>query len=457
MNHRKICIFLFLPVLWVPTVGCGESQGDGGTATEDTAELCHDDADNDGDGSTDCEDVQCTAFCHDTETEILLEWRTTWVSSQQLTESNNLPPDPGLSGNTLRQVIQISVGGETARFTFSNEYGDDPLTIVAAAAANSEGGGDIDTDTHTPLTFAGESSVTIAKGKTVTSDPIEWTLTPFSNLAVTMLFDDAPPTRVTGHPGSRTTSYLAEGDTVADESMTGSTTEHWYFLSQVDVETAPTTASVVTLGDSITDGRGSTTNGNDRWPNDLSHRLLDNDTTSNTAVLNQGVGGNCLTRTCLGPSGESRFERDGLKPLGVKWVIILEGINDLNSGSSTDDLIESFTAISDSAREARVEVIGGTIMPCEGNSYFDEELETARQEINDWIRTTDKFDAVIDFDEITRDPSSPTRLAPEIDGGDGLHPSAAGYQIMADAIDLTLFEMGADTNNFVGLRNPPAD
>jgi lysophospholipase L1-like esterase len=201
--------------------------------------------------------------------------------------------------------------------------------------------------------------------------------------------------------------------------------------------------AVVTLGDSITDGRGSTTNENNRWPNILARRLLENPGTEHIAVLNQGIGGNCVTRKCLGPSAMDRFNRDVLELSGVKWVVFLEGINDIGSEptATAQALIDAFAEMADRARDKDITVIGGTIMPCERNSnYFTEELEAKRKEINDWIRTTDKLDEVIDFDEITRDPANPLRLSPTVDSGDGLHPSVAGHEAMADGIELSLFE-----------------
>lgn len=371
-----------------------------------------------------------------------MAWITTWVSAMQLTESYNLPPSPGLAGNTLRQNILITLGGNQLRFTFSNEYGDGPLTINGATVAWSAGGSAVATSSLTAMTFSGASSVTIPAGSSVTSDVVDLAVAPLINLSVSMYFDDTTPDDVTGHPGSRTTSYLQSGDALLAASMdSASTTDHWYFLSAVDVLTTDTARAIVTIGDSITDGRGSTTNGNDRWPNRLAERLLSNGATENIAVLNQGIGGNCVLYNCLGPSAVSRFSRDVLGPPGVEWVIILEGINDLgNIGSLTaDQMIAAYTQMAETAHQAGVSVIGGTIMPCGDSSYYNETMEAKRQTINSWIRTTSMFDEVIDFDAITQDAASPTRLSDSVDSGDGLHPDSAGYRIMANAIELSLF------------------
>lgn len=439
MRTKEIAWIL---LLWAAlSAGCDDDEGvsDTGTDSNDTPELCGDNADNDGDGLVDCEDEECASLpvC-----EVPDQWISTWVSSQQLIDmQDQMPPEPGLAGNTLRQVIRLTLGGSEIRITFSNGAGNGPLEISAAAVALSLGGGVIDGTSHTPLTFSGQPSATIQSAGVITSDPIPMVLSPLTDLAITARFGATVPERITGHPGSRANSYLAEGDTVAAADMSGAVkAERWYFLGAVEVMTSGDARAVVALGDSITDGRGSTTDGNNRWPNVLAMRLLGNVGTQNTAVLNQGIGGNCVTRKCLGPSMQDRFERDVLALSGVKWVVFLAGINDLGNDVAGDQVIAAFTEMSARARAAGITVIGGTVMPCEGNSYYNDALETDRQRINEWIRSSDLIDAVIDFDVITRDPAAPTRLSAEVDSGDALHPSAAGYKIMGDAIDLGLFQ-----------------
>jgi lysophospholipase L1-like esterase len=197
-------------------------------------------------------------------------------------------------------------------------------------------------------------------------------------------------------------------------------------------------------------GRGSTTNENDRWPNVLARRLLSRPATAHVAVLNQGIGGNRVLRDGLGPSVVSRIDRDVLSPPGVRWLVVLAGINDLGTATdaskrgdphaTAEDLIAAFDGIVERVRSKGIVVYGATILPFEGSFYFSAESERERQRVNGWIRTSGRFDAVIDFDAITRDPTAPTRLSPEVDGGDHLHPSAAGYRMMADAVDPALFE-----------------
>ncbi|HKO93073.1 MAG TPA: SGNH/GDSL hydrolase family protein, partial [Polyangiaceae bacterium] len=254
--------------------------------------------------------------------------------------------------------------------------------------------------------------------------------------------DAAPPSDVTGHPGSRTTSYLQPGNVVAEPRLDAAqAVDHWYFLSAIDVWTDGHARAIVTLGDSLTDGRGSTTNQNDRWPNQLSRRLLADPRTATIAVLNQGVGGNRVLEEGLGVTALARFERDVLTPPGVRWVVILEGINDLGATPpvSAAALIGGFRQMIKSARARNVRVYGGTILPFEGAQYFTPAGEAARQAFNAWVRSSGEFDAVIDFDAIARDPATPTRLSAAVDGGDHLHLSAAGYQILADGVDSSLF------------------
>jgi lysophospholipase L1-like esterase len=377
-------------------------------------------------------------------------WVPVWVSTQQLTEPHNLPPAPGFAGATLRQIVQPALGGERVRVSFSNVFGDAPLTLRAAHVAPSAGNGAIQPQHGGPLTFDGRPSVTLQPGASMISDPTDLVVQPLANLAVTVAFDDAPPRAVTGHPGSRTTSFLqAGGDVAAIDLGAAARVDHWYFLNRIDVWTDARAQAVVTLGDSITDGRGSTTNENDRWPNLLSRRLLADPSTAQIAVLNQGAGGNRILRDGLGPNMLARFERDVLAIPHVRWLIVLAGINDIGTGpaaraagepaATAEDLIAGYRQMIVRAHDHRIAVYAATILPFEGAAYFSEAGEADRQTINAWMRSSGEFDAVIDFDVITRDPSAPRRLSPQVDGGDHLHPSAAGYRIMADSIDLGLF------------------
>ena len=296
--------------------------------------------------------------------------------------------------------------------------------------------------------FRGQPSVVIPPGALVFSDPLDFDLPALSDLAVTIHLDAAPD-GVTVHPAARATSYLLAGNSVAAADLpTAAHTDHWYFLNGVDVLAKNSAAAVVTLGDSITDGAKSTTNGNARWPDDLERRLHANPRTADIGVLNEGIGGNRLVHDGAGPNALARLDRDVLAQSGVRWLIVLEGINDLGTRATAasrneqpataQDLIAAYQQIILRAQAHNIRVYGATITPCGGEC--DADMETNRQAINNWIRTSHAFDAVIDFDMATRDPQNPSRFSAAADSGDHLHPGDAGYKMMGDQIDLKLFE-----------------
>jgi lysophospholipase L1-like esterase len=352
-----------------------------------------------------------------------------------------MPPAPGLADSTLRQVVHVSLGARRLRVRFSNAFGAKPLTIFSAHVATPAGGAAIRVESRKPLAFGGRSSVTLPQGAPVVSDPVDFDLDPLSDLAVTVHVKD-PTDVVTGHPGARCTSYLQAGDAVAEPDLPrAARTTHWYYLCGVDVD-APDAeaAAVAVLGDSITDGRGSPTDGNGRWTDHLARRLHEGEGTARVGVLNQGLGGNRLLHDGLGPNALARLDRDVLSQPGVRWLIVLEGINDLGTRSATArDLIGAYEQIIRRAHARGIKAYGATILPCEGSFYFNPKLEAARQEVNAWVRGSGRFDAVIDFDAATRDPQKPSRLSAVADGGDHLHPGPKGYQIMAGVVDLKLF------------------
>jgi len=372
-------------------------------------------------------------------------WVGTWSTSQQRTEERNLPPAPGLGGNTLRQVVQVSIGGDRLRVRFSNRFGTSAVTIAAAHLAGSAGGSTIAAGTDRALTFGGREGATIPAGGEAASDVIGFALAPLSRVAVTVRFGDVSAA-VTGHPGSRTTSFVARGDAVAADSLAGAAaTDHWYVLAGIDV-IARDAAAVVTLGNSITDGRGSGTNRHDRWPDNLARRLHADPRTARVAVLNAGIGGNAVLRGGLGPPALERFGRDVPEQPGVRWLIVLEGVNDIGGAHGVEqsqrtarELIGAYRWMIARAHGRGIRVYGATILPFGGSQYDAPGHEEARQAVNQWIRSGGAFDAVIDFDAALRDPANPARLRPEADTGDHLHPNEEGYRMMADAIDLGLF------------------
>ncbi len=370
-------------------------------------------------------------------------WVGTWASGPQLTEPGNLPPAPGLANNTLRQNVFATLDGTRARVSFSNEWGNGPVTFQSVRLASSLGGSSIDPRTERAVLFAGRESVTIPPGLTQLSDPLELTVSALRSLAVSIHFG-AVPANVTGHPGSRTTSYLQAGAAVSLPSLpAAATTDHWYFVTGIDVEARSPAAAVVVLGDSITDGRGSTTNENDRWPDNLARRLKGNPATAHIAVLNQGIGGNAVVSGGLGPTATARFQRDVLDQRGARWVIVLEGVNDIGGTSDVtvaQRLIAAYQGFIDAAHQRGLLVYGVPILPFAGSHYDSPEHEAARQAVNAWVRTSGRFDAVIDLDAAVADPEQPRRLLPAHDSGDRLHLSPEGYRAMANAVDLSLFE-----------------
>lgn len=374
-------------------------------------------------------------------------WVGTWGTSPQLVEPNNMPPAPGLSNNTLRQVLRVSIGGEELRVSFSNEFSKSPVTLKSVKIAVSKGGSLIDGATAKELKFNKQTEVTMAAGGTVTSDPLAFHLEPRMDVAITIYFGETSPD-VTGHPGSRTTSYLLAGNNVSSVDFTGAiSTDHWYVINTIDIKATKSAASVVVLGNSITDGRGSGTNKQNRWPDILSEQLLKNPATSHIGVLNKGIGGNCVLKACLGPAAIDRFERDVLQQSSVRWLIILEGVNDI--GGSPDsasamkvatDLINAYSQMVEKAHAKGIKVYGATILPFGKSFYYKDYRETARNTVNHWIRTSGRFDAVIDFDIEMRDPSDNMVLLPDMHTGDFLHPNEAGYKKMGEAVNLSLFK-----------------
>ncbi len=376
-------------------------------------------------------------------------WVGTWASAPQLGDAATMPPSPGFAGNTLRQIVHVSIGGRQLRVRFSNAFGTTALAMTTAHVALARDGGVIRPETDKALTFHGQLSVLVPPGAPLFSDPVDFDLPPLADLAVTIHFHEAP-NDVTTHPGARATSYLQAGDRVSAADLPeAARIDHWYFLNGVDVLAKSSAGAAVILGDSITDGRNSTTNKNTRWPDTLARRLQENKRTASIGVLNEGIGGNRLLLGGLGPSALARLDRDVLAQSGVRWVIVLEGINDLGAGASArargerapsaQALIGAFEQVILRAHAHNLRVYGATLLPYEGSFYFSPEGEAARQTINHWIRTAGNFDGVIDMDAATRDPQKPSRLSAAADSGDHLHPADGGYKIMADAIALKVF------------------
>jgi lysophospholipase L1-like esterase len=383
-------------------------------------------------------------------------WVGSWAASQQIPEPNNAMPLESFRNATLRQIVHLSVGGPAIRVRISNAFGTSPLHITAVHVARpmSPASSRLEPNSDRSVTFDERAEVLIPPGAEYISDPLDYPAAPLSDLAVTMQLEAAPE-QETGHPGSRATSYLATGVSAsAPDLPAAQSIDHWYFLSGVEVAAAPGASAIVALGDSITDGHGATTNGNDRWPDDLAARLQRTAATKAVAVLNEGIGGNRLLADGLGPNLLARVDRDVLAQSGVRYLIVLEGINDIGTltrtSSATDvqheelvrRMIGAYRQITMRAHAHGIKVIGGTIMPFTGSAFYHPgpSNESDRQAVNAWIRAPGHFDAVVDFDKLVADPAQQDRLRPEYDCGDHLHPSPAGFRAMADAIALELFE-----------------
>jgi Lysophospholipase L1 and related esterases len=373
-------------------------------------------------------------------------WVATWATAEQVVEPHNCPPAPGLGNNSIRQIVQTSISGKEVRVKFSNEFSQGPVTINAAEIARAATAGsssDIIAGTEVSLTFGGKKSVTIEPGKLVTSDPVKFPMGTRENVAITMHLGEASSTSVTGHPGSRTDSYLIEGQ--GSDFTNAVKTAHWYIINAIEIKAEKKARAIVVLGNSITDGRGSTTNEQNRWTDNLSRRLLANKKTKRVSVLNMGLGGNCILNGGLGPTGKSRYPRDLFQQEGVKYIILFEGVNDLGGyGDATakaKQIIEVYKQIIDEAHERDILVYGAPVMQFKGNNYYSENHEAGRQQLNQWIRNGGYFDGVIDFDAAMGNPDDPAQLNPKyLFENDYLHPNAEGYVQMGNCIDLKLFE-----------------
>ncbi len=363
-----------------------------------------------------------------------------------------------LDDQTVRQIVRTTIGGEHVRVRLANTFGEAPLVIGAARIALRAAGASIDPASDRPLTFSGSPSVTIPTGALVLSDPVELDVPALTELAISIYLPEPSPS-TTVHGFAFQTNFISpSGDFTAEVDMpVDASPQSWFFLSGVDVLAAEPAGAIVAFGDSITDGAFSTPDTNRRWPDVLAERLAADSPGQATSVLNQGIGGNRVLHDVIGeiglafgPSALARFDRDVLAQPGVTHLIVLEGINDIGvpvGFGATDqtvtagEIIGGLRQLAERGHEHGIVVFGGTLTPFEGTEmYFTPEGEETRQAVNDWIRTSGAFDAVIDFDAVTRDPDQPARLLPAYDSGDHLHPNDAGLRAMGEAIDLSLFQ-----------------
>ena len=384
-----------------------------------------------------------------------IRWVASWASAQILVDPHDALSVTTRADVTLRQLVRTSVGGARLRIRVSNAFGQAPLSIagMTIARALSPGSSRVDPSTIHNVAFAGARDVIVPAGADYVSDAVDMRVPAFATLAVSIHFPEAPKLQ-TGHPGSRATSYVSQGDQLSATDLEGATAlDHWYFLSEIDVEPSGPSGAIAVLGDSITDGHGVVTNTNGRWTDVLAERLARSPLTRSLSVLNDGIGGNRLVDDGIGPNAAARFERDVIARNGVQYLIIFEGVNDLGvltrdapvSAAGHETLVRrmltAYAQMIGRAHEHRIRVIGATIMPYGASGYYHPGAanEADRQAINAWIRNARHFDAVIDFDMLMRDPNRPSYLRKEYDSGDGLHPSIDGYRAMGEAVPLSLF------------------
>ncbi|MGS1107968.1 SGNH/GDSL hydrolase family protein [Achromobacter anxifer] len=387
--------------------------------------------------------------------------RSSWVSSwfaspQPLWEGAFVLPTEmpaELRGQTLRQTLMLSVGGPRLRVVLSNRYGTQPLEIGAASVALASGPATIRPASSRGLAFGGRPSVTVAPGAQVVSDPVDLPVAALAELAVSLYFPQATPV-TTFHWGAQQTGALVRGDaTAAAQLPDAQALQGRAFLAGIWVESPSRAPVVVAFGDSLTDGNGSTPGANRRWPDYLARRLAP----QGMGVANAGISGARVWGDKMGVNAMARFDADVLSQPGVRTVVMMMGINDIgwpDSGFAPDDapmtaarLTEGYRQLAETARLRGVRIVGGTIAPYEGSlhgtplsGHYTPAKDAVRREVNRWIRESGVFDAVVDFDAVLRDPAHPARLLPAYDSGDNLHPNDAGYQAMAQALDMaTLF------------------
>lgn len=370
--------------------------------------------------------------------------------------SSSIPPPivpVDISNQTLRQIVHTSIGGRRVRVVFTNVFGTEPFAIGGAHVALRLKDAAIAPKSGWPLLFSGQSSATIPPGAILVSDAVDLQVPPLSDLAIdlfvpTNMAQSRSP--ITLHNRGYQTNYLSTpGNHAGAENLpVATTTPIWHWLARVEVAAEADASAVVAFGDSITDGYGSPIDGNARWPDELARRLAANASTRNVAVLNAGIGGNRLlseSTSGFGAAALARFDRDVLAQPGASYVVVLEGINDISgaregSGFSAETLIAAHRQLIARARARGLTIYGAMLTPAEGRNGHSAEREKVRSGLNNWMRTSGEYDAVVDFDAAVRDPHRPARFLETFHAGDYLHPNAAGYKAMAAAFDLKLFE-----------------
>ncbi|MFZ0702270.1 MAG: SGNH/GDSL hydrolase family protein [Candidatus Acidiferrales bacterium] len=374
-------------------------------------------------------------------------WVGTWGASPQMPPASANADNPGFSNQTVRMIVRVSIGGAELRVKFSNAFGSAAVTLGDAHVALTDKGAAIVAGTDRALTFSGRASFTIPPGAMVMSDPVRLDVPALASVTVSVFLPDTKGPASWHSLGRATTYIFGPGDWCASADMPGAKTEQsWYLLSGIEVQASERTAAIVTLGDSITDGAAATLDANKRWPDILANEVSEagGANGASLAVLNEGISGNRLLHDVDGPNALARFDRDVLAQEGVRYLIVLEGINDIGwphmqdgkyagDAVSADEMIAALRQIAERAHAHGIRVFGATLTPFGGAFYQTTDGEAEREAVNDWIRTSGVFDGVIDFDRVTRDPQQPERFLPAYDSGDHLHPGDAGYKVMGEA------------------------
>lgn len=375
-------------------------------------------------------------------------WVATWASAQLTAGTNELPINPALKENTCRQQIRVNIGGEKIKLTLSNQHGELPAIFESVHIAHLKNAGEnaIDLSTDTVVTFGGSEEVKIDAGQTATSDEIDFKFEALDDLAITIKFGKYAGSAATSHTGARCTTWIISGDHVTDESFTAEEEMvSWYFISELDTWAPAGTKTVVLFGDSITDGYGTTPNQFERWSDEMTRLFQADPNYNNITVVNEGIGGNSIFGG-LGTAAKDRFDRDVLNIAGVRYVIILIGINDIGYANNdiSDSMKAEYEVMIDKCHEKGIKVYAGTILPVNGNGYYSELRDEIRNKLNDWMRSSKSgFDGVIDFDELLRNPDDPSYLIPEY-SNDNLHPSISGYKKMGEYAYQRLLEIWAE-------------
>ncbi len=374
-------------------------------------------------------------------------WVTSWSTSPSTLPNSEDEPE-GIADQTLRLIAHTSVGGSSVRIRLSNLHGNKPITIGAASLAIQSEGSTIQADSNAALRFAGQSSVTIAKGAVILSDPVAYPVPELANLSVSLYLPEDSGF-LTAHALANQTNYISEnGDhSSATELPVAAEIPAWNLLTAIDVINSEAVSAIATVGDSITDGWGSTASANQRWPNHFARKLFSDAEGKKFAVVNAGISGNRVTTEAnplFGQNLQARLERDVLALSNVSHMVLMEGINDIGMSAragliSASEVIAGYRQVIARAHARGIKIIGATLTPYEGAAYFTTEGELIRQEVNAFIRNGGEFDAVIDFEKAVQDPANPSRILPAFTE-DNLHPNDAGYKAMADIVDVSLFE-----------------